>query len=71
MDTLGRPTLVIIGRNAVEEWRDRGSLIVTYDYPWIAGFRKPITIAVALFGVFTAAWVIGNIDVRIGKRKAQ
>ena len=71
MDTIGRPTLVITAHNVVEEWRDRGSLIVTYEYPWIAGFRKPITISVAIFGAFFTAWVIGNLSVRIGKQKAE
>jgi oligosaccharyltransferase complex subunit alpha (ribophorin I) len=67
MDTVGRPTLVLIANNAVEEWREAGSLIVTYDYPWIAGFRKPVTITVAIFAVFLGAWLVGNLDVRIGK----
>jgi dolichyl-diphosphooligosaccharide---protein glycosyltransferase subunit 1 (ribophorin I) len=69
MDTIGRPTIVLTANNAIEEWRDGGSLIVTYDYPWTAGFRKPVTIAVSIFGVFFAAWLIGNLDVRIGKKR--
>jgi oligosaccharyltransferase complex subunit alpha (ribophorin I) len=69
MDTQGRPTIVLTSVNGVEEWRDRGALIVTYDYSWIAGLRKPLTIAVSIFGVFFAAWVIGTLDFRIGKKK--
>ena len=70
MDTLGRPTLVLVAHNAIEEWRDRGDLVITYDYPWYAVYRKPLSIAGALFALFTTAWIAGNIDVRIGKRKA-
>jgi oligosaccharyltransferase complex subunit alpha (ribophorin I) len=70
MDTVGRPTLVLVAHNAIEEWRDRGDLVITYDYPWIEAYRKPLTIAGAVMALFTAAWLIGNIDVRIGKKKA-
>jgi oligosaccharyltransferase complex subunit alpha (ribophorin I) len=69
MDTVGRPTIVLVAHNAIEEWRDRGDVVITYDYPWIAGYRKPLTIAGGVLGLFTAAWIIGNIDVRIGKKK--
>jgi oligosaccharyltransferase complex subunit alpha (ribophorin I) len=69
MDTLGRPTIVLTALNAVDEWRDRGDIIITYDYPWLAGYRKPITISVALFSVFFTAWVIGNLNVSIGKKR--
>lgn len=69
MDTKGRPTVVLTAHNVVEEWRDRGSLIITYDYPWLASFRKPISITLAVFGVFATIWAVGNIDVRIGKKR--
>ena len=68
MDTIGRPTVVFEAKNAIEEWRSRGNIIITYDYPWVAGLRKPLTIAVAMFGVYFTAWVVGNLDVRIGKK---
>jgi oligosaccharyltransferase complex subunit alpha (ribophorin I) len=70
MDTLGRPSVILTAHNAVEDWRDRGDLVITYEYPWIASFRKPLTIAAAVFGVFFTAWVVGNLDVRIGKRSS-
>ena len=41
---------------------------VTYDYPSMAGFRKPITIFVGVLTVFAAAWAIGRIDTSIRKR---
>jgi oligosaccharyltransferase complex subunit alpha (ribophorin I) len=68
MDTVGRPTLVLTATNAVEEWRERGDVIITYDYPWLAGYRKPATMAAAIFGVFFTAWAVSNLEVRIGKK---
>jgi oligosaccharyltransferase complex subunit alpha (ribophorin I) len=69
MDTVGRPTVKLTALNVVDEWREK-DLIVTYDYPWTAGYRKPITIAAALGGAFVATWIVGNIDTRIGGRKS-
>lgn len=69
MDTVGRPTIVLVAHNAIEEWREKGELVITYDYPWIAVYRKPLTIAGAVLGLFTVALLVGNIDVRIGKKK--
>ena len=68
MDTLGRPMLKLTALNVVDEWREK-ELIVAYDYPWAAGYRKPITIAAALGSVFIGVWVIGNLDTRIGKKR--
>ncbi|OCK79470.1 dolichyl-diphosphooligosaccharide--protein glycosyltransferas-like protein subunit 1 [Lepidopterella palustris CBS 459.81] len=70
MDTIGRTTLKLSAINLVDEWRGR-DIIVTYDYPWTAGLRKPVVIFVALLSVFTATWVIGSLDVSIGKKKAK
>jgi oligosaccharyltransferase complex subunit alpha (ribophorin I) len=69
MDTLGRPTIVLTALNAVDEWRERGDIIITYDYPWLAGYRKPLTISIALFGVFFTTWIVGNLNVSIGKKR--
>lgn len=69
MDTIGRPAIVLSAHNAIEEWRDRGDIVITYTYPWMENFRKPMTIAVAVFGIFTVAWAVGTLDVRIGKKK--
>lgn len=68
MDTIGRTTLKLTAVNLVDEWRDR-DIVVTYDYSWTAGFRKPIVIFATLLSVFSAAWVIGRLDVSIGKKK--
>jgi oligosaccharyltransferase complex subunit alpha (ribophorin I) len=68
MDTVGRPTLHLTALNVVDEWRDK-DLIVTYEYPWTAGYRKPLTIAAAVGSLFVAVWLVGNIDTRIGGRK--
>ncbi|KAF1963534.1 Ribophorin I [Byssothecium circinans] len=68
MDTLGRPTLELSALNLVDDFRER-ELIVTYDYPWTAGFRKPIVITLGMFAVFSVAWVLGSIDTSIGKKK--
>ncbi|KAF2687887.1 Ribophorin I [Lentithecium fluviatile CBS 122367] len=68
MDTLGRPTLELHAINIVDEFRER-DLIVTYDYPWTAGYRKPIVLALGLFAVFAVSWVLGSIDTSIGKKK--
>lgn len=67
MDTLGRPSLQLTTFNLVDEWRDK-DLLVTYDYPFGAAYRKPLTITVAIFAVFAAAWLLGSLDVSIGKK---
>ncbi|EUC42552.1 hypothetical protein COCMIDRAFT_7885 [Bipolaris oryzae ATCC 44560] len=68
MDTLGRTALTLTSINLVDEFRDR-DVIVTYDYPWIAGYRKPIVITLGMFAVFAVTWVLGSIDTSIGKKK--
>ncbi|CAG5185318.1 uncharacterized protein ALTATR162_LOCUS11275 [Alternaria atra] len=68
MDTLGRTTLELTAINLVDEFRDR-DLIVTYDYPWTAGYRKPVVITLGMFAVFAVTWVLGSIDTSIGKKK--
>ena len=69
MDTIGRPTLILTVFNAVDEWRDRGDVVVSYDYPWLEPYRKPGVFAASVFGIFFALWLLGNIDISIGKRK--
>lgn len=68
MDTLGRTTLELTAINLVDEFRDR-DLVVTYDYPWTAGYRKPVVITLGMFAVFAVTWVVGSIDTSIGKKK--
>ena len=66
MDTLGRTTLKLTGMNVVDEAREK-YLIVTYDYPFTAAYRKPLTIFVGIMAVFATAWGIGRLDVSIAK----
>jgi oligosaccharyltransferase complex subunit alpha (ribophorin I) len=68
MDTTGRTTLTLNAINIVDEFRDR-ELIVTYDYPLLAGLRKPLVIFVTFLGLFAAAWAIGSLDVGIKGKK--
>lgn len=69
MDTLGRTELKLSATNVVDEARDV-IVLVTYEYPYFAGLRKPITIFAGLAGVFVVAWMIGSLDNSIGKKKA-
>ena len=66
MDTLGRTTLKLTAMNMVDEARDK-DVIVTYDYPFSAAYRKPITIFAGVLAVFATAWGIGRLDVSIAK----
>lgn len=68
MDTVGRTTLTMTAINVVDELRDR-DVIVTYDYPFAAHFRKPLTIFAGLLVIFGVSWVVGNLDVSIGKKQ--
>lgn len=68
MDTLGRTTLELTAINIVDELRDR-DVVVTYDYPFSARFRKPLTIFAGVLFVFVVSWVIGNLDVSIGRKQ--
>jgi oligosaccharyltransferase complex subunit alpha (ribophorin I) len=64
MDTLGRTTLTLTARNIVDEMRDR-EVIVTYDYPLLAGLRKPLVIFASVSALFVTAWAVGSLDVGI------
>ncbi|CZT14141.1 probable oligosaccharyltransferase alpha subunit [Ramularia collo-cygni] len=68
MDTLGRTTLTLTAINVVDDMRDR-ELLVVYDYPFAARFRKPLTIFGGVMLVFVVSWVVGNLDVSIGKKQ--
>jgi len=68
MDTTGRTMLTLKALNIVDEFRDR-ELIVIYDYPLLAGLRKPLVIFGGALTLFITAWGIGSLDVGIkGKR---
>jgi oligosaccharyltransferase complex subunit alpha (ribophorin I) len=64
MDTTGRTMLTLNAINIVDDLRDR-ELIVTYDYPLLAGLRKPLVIFGGALAVFVTAWFVGSLDVGI------
>jgi len=68
MDTIGRTMLNLNAINIVDDFRGR-ELIITYDYPFMAGLRKPLVIFCAVFTVFITAWGIGSLDVGIRGKK--
>ncbi|RDW85212.1 dolichyl-diphosphooligosaccharide-protein glycosyltransferase subunit 1 [Coleophoma cylindrospora] len=69
MDTIGRTTLTLTSINVVDDLRDR-EIIVTYDYPFMAGLRKPLVIFSGVMSLFVAAWAIGSLDVAIKARSS-
>lgn len=42
---------------------------MTYDYPFSARFMKPLTIFAGMLVVFGVSWVVGNLDVSIGRKQ--
>ena len=68
LDTIGRTTLTLTAINVVDELRER-DVIVTYDYPFSARLRKPLTIFAGVLVIFGVSWVVGNLDVTIGKKQ--
>lgn len=68
MDTIGRSTLTLTAVNIVDDIRER-DVVVTYDYPFSARLRKPLTIFAGVMFIFGVSWVVGNLDVRIGKKE--
>lgn len=67
MDTVGRTELKLTAMNVVDEARE-ASLVVVYDYPFLAAFRKPLTVFAGVLAVFVAAWAIGQVDISIGRK---
>jgi oligosaccharyltransferase complex subunit alpha (ribophorin I) len=68
MDTLGRTTLTITAVNVVDDLRDR-DLIVRYSYPFAARLRKPLIFFAGLATLLVVSWVVGNLDVSIGRKE--
>jgi oligosaccharyltransferase complex subunit alpha (ribophorin I) len=68
MDTVGRTTLTLTAINLVDDFRDR-DLVVSYEYPWTAGYRKPVVLTLGAFALFVFVWAVGSIDTSIGKKK--
>lgn len=69
MDTIGRTTLTLHSHNLIDDLRDR-ELIVTYTYPFLAGFRKPIVIFCSTLSLFVTVWALGTLNVSIKGKKA-
>ncbi|OAP58418.1 hypothetical protein AYL99_07508 [Fonsecaea erecta] len=70
LDTLGRTELKLTAYNVVDEARDV-TILVTYEYPFLAAFRKPMTIFAGLAVVYVLAWFVGSVDTSIGKTKTR
>ena len=68
MDTMGRSELKLSAMNVVDDARD-AELVITYDYPFLAAFRKPLSIFAGTVSVFTIAWAIGRLDTSIGGKR--
>ncbi|KAI9690625.1 MAG: dolichyl-diphosphooligosaccharide--protein glycosyltransferase subunit 1, partial [Bogoriella megaspora] len=69
MDTTGRSKLTLVAQNVVDGQRE-SDLFVTYEYPWTAGLKKPLTIFGGMLSVFAAIWALGQLNVNIGKAKS-
>lgn len=68
MDTLGRLELRLSAMNVADEARD-ADLVVIYEYPFMASFRKPLSIFVAVLGLFTVIWAASRVDTSIGRKR--
>jgi oligosaccharyltransferase complex subunit alpha (ribophorin I) len=68
MDTIGRTTLTITAINVVDDLRDR-DLIVRYTYPFAARLRKPLIFVAGLAALLVVSWIVGNLDVSIGRKQ--
>jgi oligosaccharyltransferase complex subunit alpha (ribophorin I) len=68
LDTIGRTALVIKARNLVDDFRDR-ELIVSYDYPFMASFRKPLVVFGSAIAVFMSVWAVGNVKLDFETKK--
>ena len=66
LDTLGRPALEFTALNVVDEARE-ALVVVTYEYGLLAALRKPVAVFGGVLALFGLAWVVGTLDVRIGK----
>lgn len=68
MDTVGRSELKLSAMNVIDDARD-AELVIIYDYPFTAAFRKPLSIFAGVVTLFTVAWAIGNLDMSIGRKR--
>ncbi|KAI5797908.1 Ribophorin I [Peziza echinospora] len=67
MDTLGRTAIRLEARNLVEEVRGK-DVWVKYTYEPKSALRKPLTVAAGTAVVFFVSWIVGKIDVGIGRK---
>ena len=67
MDTLGRTVLSFTALNVVDEARD-ALVVVTYEYGVLDALRKPVSVVLGVMALFGLAWLVGTLDVRIGKK---
>jgi len=71
MDTQGRTMLTLTAINVIDELRDK-ELLISYDYPFMAGLRKPIAVFLLAVALFVGGWALSTVDVDIaGKRFAK
>lgn len=66
-DTLGRPEVVIERNNTVA--MIMSDIVVTYTFPMIYLWRKPITVSAVLFALFVVAIIVGRIDFTLKRTK--
>ena len=69
MDTIGRTSLNIRARNLVDDIRGR-EIIVTYQYPLMAGLRKPLVIFASVLSLLAGVWVLGRLNTSISAKRA-
>ncbi|KAI9733963.1 MAG: dolichyl-diphosphooligosaccharide--protein glycosyltransferase subunit 1 [Cirrosporium novae-zelandiae] len=67
MDTIGRTQLKLRASNVIDEDKDK-TLIVTYEYPAGAMYRKPLTVFASTLALFGAVWLLSCLDTSIGKK---
>ncbi|KIV90586.1 hypothetical protein PV10_07872 [Exophiala mesophila] len=67
MDSLGRTELKLSASNVVDESRDV-TVLVTYEYPFVASLRKPATIFAGLAAAFVIIHLLLSVDTRIGTK---
>jgi len=70
LDTLGRTELTLSAINVVDEARDV-QVLISYEYPFWAAFRKPLSVFGGVLAIFVVAWLVGRVDTSIGKKNKE
>ncbi|KOS16923.1 Dolichyl-diphosphooligosaccharide--protein glycosyltransferase subunit 1 [Escovopsis weberi] len=68
LDTIGRTAVVTKAQNLVDELRDR-ELIISYELPLTATLRKPLVIFCSTLALYTAAWLVGKVELGFAASK--